>query len=90
MVESKIDIEIDGDQHYLDPKIAESDKKRDKFLQEQGWKIIRIKWSAYKKLENKKEFVYNVLNELRECGEMVSQQTFNLPVSGSSPDAPTS
>jgi hypothetical protein len=23
------------------------------------------------------------------CGEMVSQQTFNLPISGSSPGAPT-
>ena len=27
--------------------------------------------------------------KIRGCGETVSQQTFNLPISGSSPGAPT-
>ena len=28
-------------------------------------------------------------DKIRGCGETVSQQTFNLPISGSSPGAPT-
>lgn len=47
----KIDIEIDGDQHYLDERIVESDNRRNIFLKENGWTIIRIRWSDYKKLD---------------------------------------
>ena len=48
--DKKIDIEIDGDQHYLDPKIVEHDKIRNKFLEDSGWTLFRIKWSDYKKM----------------------------------------
>jgi very-short-patch-repair endonuclease len=59
--EKKIDIEIDGSQHYVDKKIIESDKKRNLFLEENGWDIIRINWSQYNKLShvNKCEFINN-------------------------------
>lgn len=59
LVDKKIDIEIDGDQHYLDPKVSEVDKRRNKYLIDNGWTIIRIKWSDYKKLsiEEKKEYI---------------------------------
>jgi len=49
-LESKIDIEIDGDQHHLDKRIAESDIRRTEFLESQGWKVFRVKWSDYQKL----------------------------------------
>jgi len=64
-VDSKIDLEIDGDQHYLDERIVESDKRRTAFLQEQGWTVIRVRWSDFKKLENKKDYVDRVLEQIR-------------------------
>jgi very-short-patch-repair endonuclease len=62
--ELKIDLEIDGDQHYLDEKIVQSDLRRTQYLEELGWKVIRIKWSAFKKLTNKREYIENVLKQL--------------------------
>ena len=47
----KIDIEINGSQHYYDDKIVKSDIKRTKFLEENGWDVINIKWSDYQKLD---------------------------------------
>lgn len=40
-VDLKIAIEIDGSQHLLEDR-QERDKKKDKLLQKQGWKVIRI------------------------------------------------
>lgn len=68
LVEEKIDIEIDGDQHYLDPRIIESDKRRNEYLKNLGWKIIRVRWSDYKKLVDKQDrmdYVNNIINEIR-------------------------
>lgn len=55
LVDKKIDIEIDGDQHYLDPKVTEIDIRRDRYLSDNGWKIIRIKWSEYKKISKEEK-----------------------------------
>ena len=49
-LDRKIDIEIDGDQHYLDKRIRQSDIERDNYLQSLGWKVVRIKWSDYQRL----------------------------------------
>jgi len=48
-----IDLEIDGEQHYTDDKIIQSDVRRDKFMSEMGWKTVRIRWSDYKKMSEK-------------------------------------
>lgn len=70
--EKKIDIEIDGDQHYDDKKVLESDKRRTIYLEDNGWDIIRIRWSDYNKLshdeklefiKNLKKYVDNLINE---------------------------
>lgn len=37
-------IEIDGQQHYRTKEAQEYDKKRDLYLINLGWKILRIKW----------------------------------------------
>ena len=60
----KIAIEIDGDQHHLDNKIVESDIRKDMYLIENGWDIIRIKWSDYQKLtrEEKEKYISDLLN----------------------------
>lgn len=60
----KIDLEIDGDQHYLDERVVASDKRRNQYLESLGWKIVRIKWSDYKKLVDKKSFVDYIINEI--------------------------
>jgi very-short-patch-repair endonuclease len=64
-IELKIDLEIDGDQHYLDKRIVESDKRRNLYLGQLGWTIIRVKWSEYKRLTNKKEYVNMILGQIR-------------------------
>jgi len=42
--EKKKCIEIDGKQHWLNPIQIESDKRKDKFLQEKEWKVFRVQW----------------------------------------------
>jgi len=61
-----IDLEIDGDQHYLDKKIVESDKRRTLFLENKGYSVIRIKWSDYQKLnkQEKEHFVKELIEKL--------------------------
>ena len=63
-VGSKIDLEIDGDQHHLDQRIVKSDIRRNEYLSSLGWKTIRVKWSDYKKLDDKKTFVEGIINQL--------------------------
>lgn len=67
--EKKIAIEIDGDQHYTDERIKESDKRKDKYLENEGWYVFRIKWSSYQKLSyNEKCNVVREIKELLEWG----------------------
>ena len=74
----KIDIEIDGDQHYLDDKILKSDIKRNNFLKEKGWDIIRIKWSDYKKMsiENKQVYIRQLIDYIN--GLIIDKPEFNI------------
>lgn len=37
-------IEIDGEQHYTDANQAASDVRKDVYLAEQGWQVMRIRW----------------------------------------------
>jgi len=63
-IERKIDLEIDGDQHFLDPRIVEHDKKRNLFLSELGWSVIRIKWSAFQRLtKEEKEYIIGAIKK---------------------------
>lgn len=63
-VDARIDLEIDGDQHHLDPRVVKSDIRRNAYLIDLGWSIIRIKWSDYKKLVDKKAFVSYIVDQL--------------------------
>lgn len=62
--ESKIDLEIDGEQHYVDPRIVESDARRTEYLTSLGWTIIRVRWSEFKRLKDKKAFVKDIISKL--------------------------
>ena len=61
-----IDLEIDGEQHYLDKRIHDHDIIRNESLKKKGYRIIRIRWSIYKKLskEQRKKFIEALLNNI--------------------------
>lgn len=66
ILDKKIDLEIDGDQHHLDERIAKSDIRRTEYLESLGWRVIRVKWSEYRKLSKdcRVEFVDRLIKEL--------------------------
>lgn len=80
ILDKKIDIEIDGSQHYYDEKIVESDKRRNKFLEDNGWDIIRINWSDYQKLgfEYKKEYISNLKSYINDL--IYTKPFFEVPI----------
>lgn len=63
----KIDLEIDGGQHYDDKRIVESDKKRDEFMKIHGWKTIRVDWRKYQKFnsDEKISFIKNLIEYIK-------------------------
>lgn len=66
IVDKLIDIEIDGEQHILDPVIYNSNLRRDKFLEDNGWRVIRILWSSFQKLtdDGKKEIIDELIDKI--------------------------
>lgn len=65
-LESKIDIEIDGGTHKQD-NVKEKDQRRDQCLKQLGWKVIRIDWSSYQKLniEQKQTAIKDILKNFQ-------------------------
>jgi very-short-patch-repair endonuclease len=59
-------VEIDGEQHYVDPKIVKHDLKRNKVLCELGWDSIRIRWAKYQTLshEDKVSTIHSLIEFL--------------------------
>lgn len=64
LLDKKIDIEIDGEQHYVDDRIKKGDENRNKYLENLGWTIIRIRWRDYKRLTEDEKFDY--IKELKK------------------------
>lgn len=62
------DLEIDGEQHYLDKRILTSNQRRDAELRSKGWKILRVRWSHFKKLSNEEKilFVNGILEKMTD------------------------
>ena len=69
---NKIDVEIDGELHYSDPKVVKRDIRRNLYLSNLGWKIIRIRWSEYKKLDLKAKEAF--IKELKDCCNLKSDK----------------
>lgn len=67
--EQKINLEIDGDWHYNDGTCVEKDKRRDKELQESGWRVIRVRWSSFRALprEGREKEVKRIAGEIRNA-----------------------
>ena len=66
-VADKLYLEIDGEQHYLDDRIVESDKKRTAKLTELGWIGYRIRWSDFQRLteDEKKRTILNIRSMMK-------------------------
>lgn len=54
----KLDIEIDGEQHYVDKNIVKHDIERTNTLLELGWSVLRIRWSEFRRLNEKEKHQY--------------------------------
>lgn len=59
----KIDVEIDGEQHFRNEKSIIRDDRRNKYLENLGWHIFRIRWSEYKKMNEEEK--HNKIEELK-------------------------
>ena len=60
----KFCLEVDGEQHYLDNRIVESDKRKNAYLENLGWHVERIRWSTYQKMKYNERVEY--INYLRD------------------------
>lgn len=82
-IENKLDIEIDGCQHRLDPKIVNHDLKRNTYLTEHGWNVLRINWSIFKSLppENQRNVVGDILQDIIPNSSSISFYTANTAIS---------
>lgn len=69
LVNGKIDLEIDGDQHFLDSRIVEHDKKRNKVVEDEGYIVKRISWSEFQSLtdDERVHFLNDLKTFLTEC-----------------------
>lgn len=67
-----IDLEIDGEQHFRTQKAIDRDLRRNQILEDNGFKIIRIRWSYYQKLtqEKKQQFLCELKEMLLNKGEL--------------------
>lgn len=63
-------LEIDGEQHYVDKRIVDHDKKRTAFLEALGWKGIRVRWSHFKKMNDADKIT--IVDEIRSMMKWVS------------------
>lgn len=68
-----IDLEIDGEQHYTVQKIIDSDIERTKFLTNLGLSVKRIRWSWFKRLNDKEKikFIRDLVTFLRKNNKFI-------------------
>lgn len=67
----KIDLEIDGDQHYVDLNSVERDKRRTEYLEKLGWRVIRIRWSSWLKYSPQEQ--EEILEEIRRASGEIGE-----------------
>ncbi len=73
-IDKKLCVEIDGKQHDL-PEQHERDVRKDNLLKENGWKLLRLRWSWI--YNNSKEAVSLIKNFLSDASiaQLAEQQT---------------
>lgn len=63
-LDKKVDFEVDGSQHYLDPRIIKHDKIRTQRLEALGWKTFRIDWRVWQKMNTSQK--HEKIEELKK------------------------
>lgn len=78
IIDKLIDLEIDGNQHICDKSIVMSNNRRDVFLKENGWRVIRVLWSDYCKLnkEERENFIIELLSTIEN--DTIKQENLEL------------
>lgn len=71
IVKLKINIEIDGQQHFRTKEALEHDHKRDQFMISEGWKVYRIAWKEIQ--TNSDEVMKNLLQWILDIGNNTSR-----------------
>lgn len=66
-LDQMIDLEINGSQHYDDPRIVESDIRRKAALEALGWTQIVVDWRAYQKFnfDARSSFILDLLKRIK-------------------------
>lgn len=64
LIDHKIDIEIDGQQHYRTNGAIEHDVIRDEFSKSMGWRVFRISWEEFK--NNSEKVMTELLNFIND------------------------
>ncbi len=61
-------LEIDGEQHYVDERVKNSDLRRNEVLARLGWKTIRVRWAEYQRLDEaeKERFRFSLLDKIKQ------------------------
>lgn len=67
--EKKLAIEIDGQQHERFKEYKERDCRKDKYLQSEGWKVLRISWREM--CNNTKEYINKAKVFIEENNERI-------------------
>lgn len=58
LVNNKIDLEIDGEQHHNDKKMKEHDRRRDEASSKAGFIVYRVDWRYYQRLSHEEKEDY--------------------------------
>lgn len=77
-VHKKLAIEIDGDQHQRFTEYMERDKRKDKHLNENGWKVLRINW---RDMCNNTKFYIDICKNFIDKNEINNEYNLELDYS---------
>lgn len=78
LIDKKIDIEIDGQQHFITKNAIDHDNDRDIFLLNNGWRVYRISWYE---LKNNKDIIQDLLKWL-DSSDKIRKYNINYILDG--------
>jgi len=91
IIELKLNIEIDGKQHFINDKNINHDKVRNEYLINNGWKVYRICWAEFTQntvniIEHFLKYISNIENETSHFYKIDEIKIVSLPKYGTRQD----
>lgn len=77
IIELKLDIEVDGEQHFRTENAIRHDKKRDEFTKSLGWKVYRICWKNF--VNNTKQEIDELINYINDVDNNTNRY-YEIPI----------